>query len=167
MAAASKAPVVRYLNGIVVHGDTIEWSPERQHGLVCRARDYFAEQVSAGGWFARADRLLELHEAELPTLASDVAWTAVVLAELLKRDTGIAVFGNRQNAFVVRADGDCMHTFAEFVQMIVEKRFQGACGLAELSEFLRDSGVIAKAVTPKMLEGADNLVVRRYDVAVK
>jgi len=167
MAVASTDLVVRYLNGIVVHRDTIEWSPDKQDALVRKAETYYTRQVLAGGLFARADLLLELHETELPPLGSGVAWTPVLLADLLERDSKIAVFGNRQNAFIVHTDGDRIRTFGGFVRLVVDKRFRGACGLAELSEFLRDSGVIAKAVTPKMLEGAGDLVVGRHEVAVK
>jgi hypothetical protein len=167
MAVASTDAVVRYLNGIVVHVDTLGWNTSRQDQLVGLAERYYAEQVLAGGVFARADLLVELHEPDLPTLDHGVDWTPLLAAELLCREPRVSVFGNRRNAYVVVGDDRKPGSFAEFIEIVLDKHFQGAASLAELSAFLRDSGVIAKEVTPTMLRGSHNLDLSDREVAVR
>lgn len=167
MAAASTDSVLHYLNGIVVHRDSIEWNADKQSQLVATAERYYAEQLRAGEVFARADLLLGLHESDLPALTRGIDWTPLLLAELLAREQRVRVFGNRRNAFLFNSDGHTLATFADFVALVLEKRFQGAATFSELSAFLRDARVIAKAVTPTMLEGAQNLQVGDHEVAVK
>jgi hypothetical protein len=167
MAVASTGEVRRYLSGMLVHVDTIAWDGSKQAQLVRMAERYFDEQVRAGAVFARADMLLELHESELPPLANGVHWTPLLIAGLLGDDGRVRFFGNRQNAFVFKSDGRLLASLGDFVRLILEEHFQGAASLVDLSEFLRSEGVIAKALTPRMLEGADNVVVTRHEVAIK
>ena len=51
--------------------------------------------------------------------------------------------------------------------VLIERHFEGAASLNELSGFLREARVIAKTVTPKMLEGNGCLLVGEREVAVK
>lgn len=167
IVAVSTDDVLHYLNGIVVHRDTIAWNADKQAQIVVTAERYYAEQLRAGEVFARADLLLELHESDLPALAHGIDWTPLLLAKLLGREHQVRVFGNRHNAFVFNTDGRTLATFGDLVVVLLDKHFQGAATFSELSAFLRGARVIAKAVTPAMLEGAQNLQVSEHDVAVK
>jgi hypothetical protein len=167
MAAASTDSILHYLNGILVHVDTIAWDADKQSQLLDVAERYYTDQLRAGDVFARADLLLELHESDLPALAHGIDWTPILVAELLERDKRVRVFGNRRNAFLFNSDERKLASFADFVALLLEKHFQGAASLTELSAFLREARVIAKAVTPRMLEGADSLLVGEREIAVK
>ena len=167
MAVASTDAVVRYLNGMVVHVDTLGWNTAKQQQLMELAGRYYTEQVLAGGVFARADLLVELHEPDLPPLDHGVDWTPLLAAELLCREPRVSVFGNRRNTYVLVGDDRKPASFAEFVEIVLDKHFRGAASLAELSAFLRESGVIAKEVTPTMLKGSHNLDLGDREVAVK
>jgi hypothetical protein len=167
MAVASADKILHYLNGILVHADTIAWDTEKQSQLIKVAEQYYAAQVRAGDVFARADLLLELHELDQPALAHGIDWTPILAAELLKKDKRVRVFGNRHNAFLINSNDHEIVSFPDFVALVLQKYFQGAASLTELSTFLREARVIAKAVTPKMLEGTDNLLVGEREIAVK
>lgn len=167
MAAASAEGVVRYLSGIVVHLDTIGWEPAKQKQLVDVAERYYQGQVQAAELFARIDMLLELHESDLPPLRQGLCWTPTLIAELLDEEPRAGIFGNKKNALVFRGTSGRPATFGDFVALILERRFRGAANTVELSAFLRDSGVIAKTVTPAMLEGSYNLVIGEHEIAVE
>ncbi len=167
MAACLTDGILHYLNGIVVHVDTIAWKDEKQSQLIRVAEQYYSEQARAGEVFARADVLLELHESELPHLAHGIDWTPILIAELLEKDKRVGVFGNRRIAFVFRSDEHPLASFADFVAIVLERHFHGAASLNALSEFLRESRVIAKSVTQKMLEGAECLQIDDWEVAIR
>lgn len=165
MAVASTPVVRRYLSGMLVHVDTIAWDASKQSQLLDIAERYYDEQIRAGALFARADMLLELHEPELPLLAHGVHWTPLLITNLLADESRVHILGNRRNAFVFDSEG--FASFADFIALVLERHFAGAANLVDLSEFLRAQGVIIKALTPKMLEDTDSLVVTRYKIAVK
>jgi hypothetical protein len=167
MAVSQADTVLHYLNGILVHADTIGWNAEKQAQLLGVANRYYHEQRQAGEVFARADLLLELHEDDLPRLDHGIDWTGLLIGELLSAELGVRVFGNRRNALVLDADERALTSFSAFVALILRTYFQGAASMKDLSEFLRDKGVIAKLVTPAMLDGSNDLVFDEREVTVR
>jgi len=166
LAVTASEKIVRYLNGVLLHLDTVGWKADKQKELLKLAEADYGEQLRAGATFARVDHLLEVHESALPALANGIPWTATLLGELLSRDQRVSVVGNRRNAYIFNKGEIGVRSFADFVRVILEKHFGGAATLNELSDFLRSGGVIHKRVTPAMLKGAEGLVLTRHEVAL-
>ena len=167
MNATSADAVLRHVPGMLVHLETLGWNADKQAQLVRLAEQYYRNRQRAGDGFARADLLLKLHENDLPPLAGKVAWTALLLAELLGREPRLRIFGNKHNAFVFDAAEQSLESFGDFVALVLEKHFHGAATLEELSVFLRGSGVVVKRVTPAMLARSKRLVLGDKRIAVK
>jgi len=129
MAACLADGILRYLNGILVHVDTIGWVDHKQSQLVQMAERYYSEQVRAGEVFARADVLLELHESELPLLAHGVDWTPILIAELLEK-TSESAFLAIVAMLLCSYQMSTPRCFADFVATILERHFHGAASPA-------------------------------------
>ena len=138
---ASEA-ILRYLNGFLVHVETLGWNAEKQAELAKTAEAYYDLQVRAGGLLARVDRLLEMHETSLPALANGMTWTPTLLAALLARDARTPVVGTMENAFVFNKDGISVRSFPDLVDLVLERHFDGAASVTQLSEWLREERVI-------------------------
>lgn len=164
-AMASDA-IVRYLNGFLVHIDTLEWNPQKEKELRKIAEAYYDAQVSAGGSFARVDHLLEIHESSLPVLGNGVAWTPTLLATMLSRDAATPVVGPMENAYVLNKNRIAVRTFGDFVRVILTNHFEGAASMLELSQWLRDERAIKKTVTPYMVRG-DGLIIEGHTIRVR
>ena len=76
-------------------------------------------------------------------------------------------FGNRRNAFVFAADREVPPTFADVVVAIPNAHFRGAASPKKLSAYLRDSGVIQRSLTPRMLKGSRSVVFGARRIAVR
>jgi DNA-directed RNA polymerase alpha subunit len=167
MSVMVNPAIVRYLRGFLVHVDTIAWNDEKQAQLASVAETYYDAQVEAGATFARVDYLLEVHESSLPALGNGVTWTPTLLGALLSRDTRTPVLGTSENAFVFNKNGVAVRTFADFVELVLQRHFHGAASFTELSEWLRDARVIQKQVTTSMLRGESRLVVEGQTIRVR
>ncbi|NLX96451.1 MAG: hypothetical protein GXY83_09765 [Rhodopirellula sp.] len=165
-AATKSDDVARYLNGFLVHIDTLDWNSTKEDALRAIAEAHYDSQVSAGASFARVDHLLEIHESSFPVLGKNVAWTPTLLATMLSRDADTPVVGPMENAYIVNKDGVAVRTFGDFLRLILTNHFEGAASLRELSQWLRDERVIQKMVTPAMVRG-DGLIIEGQTVRVR
>ena len=71
-----------------------------------------------------------------------------------------------ENAFVFNKNGATVRSFGDFVELVLERHFDGAASLTELSEWLRAERVIQKEVTLTMLRGGRGLVLEGQIVTV-
>jgi len=167
MSVMVNPAIVRYLRGFLVHVDTIAWNDEKQAQLASLAETYYDAQLEAGTTFARVDYLLEEYESSLPALCNGVTWTPTLLGAMLSRDPRTPVVGTSENAFVFNKNGVAVRTFADFVEIVLQRHFDGAASFTELSEWLRDARVIQKQVTTTMLRAESRLVVDGQTIWVR
>lgn len=141
--------VIQYAYGTVVHVDALEWTAEKQRRVEVIALDHLHEQLLLNRPYGVIDRVSE--SRLLPPLPSCAPWTPTVLGELLCSAGNFRIIGTARNAFVQIPNDDGIEDLQGLVCTLLDNEFGGAASLEEFETYLRDTGILQRALKPKML----------------
>jgi hypothetical protein len=155
--ARYNADIVQYARGVIVHKDALEWTPAKQECIERIASMHLHEQRLLGRPYGLIERLLESNQ--LPSTPSCAPWTQVLLGDLLCHGGKFQIIGTQRNAFVEIPNDDGIKDLQDLVHVILERRFGGAANLEELENYLRDGGILRRALKPSMLGDGSRVII--------
>ena len=165
MIASYKEDILRYMQGCLIHKDTIEWNELKQNQLENLASSYYQDALKTGKYFGLIKPLLEL--PHLPELGNGIYWTSSLLADLLVNGGKFRVLGNAKNAFLPTSNEYGIMTFEDLIYVILNNEYRGAANLDSLTESLREAGVIKKSITQSMLGASEKVIIVGKEILLK
>lgn len=147
--------VLQYTKGTLLHIDTLEWTAHKQQTIEDIALAHLCEQGLLGKPYGLLDKILE--SRQLPHLPPCAPWTATLLGEVLCHEDRFRVIGTRRNAFVRIPNEQHIEDLQSLLYNLLRTKYDGAASLQEFEAYLRDTGIMSRALTPYML-GNQNLV---------
>lgn len=159
-AVANHPEVFRYLPATVVHASAMGWTDGLQAAVEKLGALVFEAESAEGHLYATIDDLLE----ELPGLRDGMVWTKQLVGDMLSRNGGFLMLGNARNAYVPKDNCRKYATLADLVEAILREEYGGGANLEVLEKRLREGGVILGKLTPTMLGGSGQVVIRDQEV---
>jgi DNA-directed RNA polymerase alpha subunit len=159
--------LIQYYPGCYVTRNMLGVTSEHMAALLRLAKAAFEESLTAGGYWARLDTALEIHDDNLPALRGGYAWTADTAYSMLRRCEEIAFIGNARQTYVCIPNKHGITSLVDACETLVRNVYGGGCALAELEEHLVSAGVIRKHLTKAMLVASTHLDVTGHQVCVK
>lgn len=141
--------VIQYAYGTVVHMDALEWTAEKQERIEEIALTHLHGQLLFDRPYGLIDHIYE--SRLLPPLPSCAPWTPTLLGELLCSAGNFRIIGTARNAFVQIPNDDGIEDLQGLVCRLLDSEFGGAASLEEFETYLRDTGILQRALKPKML----------------
>lgn len=159
--------LVQYYPGCFVHRDTLGLTSAHWEALLRMARASYEESLTAGGYWARLDTALEMHEDGLPPLENGYGWTEDAVRSVLGHHDCIMFVGNARQAYVCIPNKHGIEAFADVCEVLVRDVYGGGCTIAELEEYLVSAGVIRKRLTSAMLGSSPRVSVTEHQICLR
>lgn len=159
--------VFRYLEGCLVHRETMGWDAHKQSRVAEILRETCREARAAGERYAEIERIIESQEDRLPPLAHGLPWTETLLADLTSRSDEFLLLGSARNALVTKPNDDGIASFEDLVMMILKDNYRGAANLEEFANALRARRIILKSLTSFMLGNQSRVVIAGHEIMLK
>lgn len=148
-SVSKRDDIYRYLQGCLVHKDTIGLTEENQNKIEAVAINVYFEGIKTGQYYGLISDIIE--SDELPQLDNELYWTELLLADVMNNNNKVKVLGNKKNAFVPVPNDYNIESFEDLLYEILKNKYHGAANLDEFNEALVDMGIIIKRVTNNML----------------
>lgn len=149
--------IYKYLQGCVIHKETLGWSELKQAELEKIAFDVYSNARKLGKCYGLITDLIE--SQDLVTLEMNVDWTEMLISELLGKHDTYRILGNCRNAFVPIKNDHQIESFEDLIYEILKSNHKGAANLNDFAEELSDAGIITKSITNGMLGTANKVTI--------
>lgn len=154
--------VLDYLSGVIIHKDTLGWSPGKQEELASAAMAAYDDSLKVGQVYGTVDQILEA--IKLPSLDNMVLFTPLLIAGLLEADDNFVFLGNAKNAYVPRVNAHGIKTLADLVCEILKAQCGGASNFGEFVDMLVNRRIVLKSLTQRMLGTSKKVAITGNEI---
>jgi len=141
--------IYRYLQGCIIHEETLGWTETKQTQLEQIAYAVYEEALKLGQCYGLIPELIE--SSKLPSLDNNVDWTELLIAELLEKNNNFKIIGNAKKVFVPTINSKYIKSVEDLLYELLKSKHNGAANLNDFAEELVDRGVVIKGITKNML----------------
>ena len=152
--------VLQYGQGLFVHRDVLGIDSDVLRAVATAAEFGLKQAQDAEKPFALSSDIFERHYQALPSLKNKILWTQTLLVHVIDSLETFKIIGSARNALICRTNTDDIETFEDLIHVLLKNKYGGSCPLKEFEQYLREEGIIAKSLTPFMLNGQNRLVIQ-------
>jgi hypothetical protein len=141
--------IYRYLQGCIIHEETLGWTDTKQTQLEQIASGVYEEALKLGQCYGLIPELIE--SSNLPSLDNNVDWTELLISELLEKNNNFKIIGNAKKVFVPTINSKHIESVEDLLYELLKSKHKGAANLNDFAEELVDLGIVIKGITKNML----------------
>jgi len=154
--------IYRYLQGCVIHEETLGWTETKQAQLEQIASGVYEEALNLGQFYGLIPDIIE--SSDLPNLDNNVDWTELLISELLEKHNNFKIIGNAKKVFVPTINSKHIESFEDLICEILKSRHKGAANLNDFTEELVDMGIVFKGITKSMLGESKKVCIAGQEI---
>lgn len=141
--------IYRYLQGCVIHEETLGWTETKQAQLEQIASGVYEEALNLGHCYGLIPDIIE--SSNLPSLDNNVDWTELLISELLEKNNNFKIIGNAKKVFVPTINSKHIESVEDLLYELLKSKHKGAANLNDFAEELVDREIVIKGITKNML----------------
>ncbi|VGO17067.1 hypothetical protein PDESU_05662 [Pontiella desulfatans] len=157
------ANVFVYYPRCLIHSSVLGWSENKSREIFKVLEASYEQSLRAGGFVGDLQDVFDLMEDDLPELENGYGWTADLLASIAGKIDGVQILGNAKRAFTIKGSKGELAKLGDLVSSVVKNVFNGGCSRDQLSEWMREHGVVRKKLSLSMFQPKDGLIMSEYE----
>jgi DNA-directed RNA polymerase alpha subunit len=152
-----------YYPKCVVHADVIGWDDNKKNVLLRILESSYCKSLESGWLFGDLQDVFDLFEDDLPELDNYV-WTGELLASVASTIGPVCILGTAKRVYIIKGlDQGKITSLGDLVCEVVSTVFKGGCSRGQLSDWMKENGVVRKRLTPSMFPKIDGLVMTEHE----
>ena len=161
---ATMPSIVQYSRNNFVHKNTIGWTDSKMSSLFELLKDAYLKSISKGRLFGDLEEFFTLKK-QLPVLDNDIEWTKKMLHSMVLQMPKVLVIGNAQRAYVMLEFlSNNILSLDDVICYVLRNDFDGRCSREDLTQWMKNNGVVIKKLTDKMMLPAENFIFNEDEV---
>jgi hypothetical protein len=162
---ATMPSIVQYSKNNFVHKNIIGWTDSKMSSLFELLKNAYLKSISKGRLFGDLKEFLTLKKKQLPVLDNDIEWTKELLYSMVLQMPEVSVIGNAKRAYImIEILSNNILSLDDLICYVLKNYFDGRCSREDLSQWMKDNGVIIKNLTNKMIPPSENFIFNENEV---